>query len=333
MCLRSFNLMRLCWLVLALCCWSFIGHSLSGAVGPYTIFTVPDGYLDKKAPYPSPYPFNQDWFVPIHTQQVFESSAFGRLPKGGAYLISYSDHSHCYDPASFYASNLTVRLSTTSRKADQLSATFGENVGLDETLILQSEAEVIESGGGPCDLSAGDDNWYVPQIPFFYNPRGGNLLMDIQIASTSRPFFINNDQYRRRAGVFQLGDEISTIAAYSLDAPVAEKMDTSGVVYRFIFTPTPTLTAFVRSNQFVLNWPSQPSVFKLQWSATATHTTSWQDYPMSQIHYLDSGLEFETSIPLPTLDRMRFFRLYWETPQPVVPPPAVRVVNTPESNP
>ena len=315
------------------CLWVVFASPCFGRLYTNYIFTVPSGYVHLQPPGASFFPFSQFYFSPVHYQQVFDASAFQQLPKGGAFLISLSDHSHCADTDAFYASNVVMRLSTTAAKPDKLSLKFLENIGLDETVVLDSKVLVVQAGGGRCDTPLPNRvNWYSITTPFFYNPADGNLLLDWQLTSTEKPLGFN-DQVRRRAGVTVLGDEISGVADLSLTSTTASIAVTAGVVYQFVFAPMPNISIVVRSNDLFVQWPQYPEVFRLQTCSVVGNPAAWVDYPADQIFYVDGEEAFSTSIPLAQLDRQRFFRLYWNSPQPGVPSPGVRILNSPEPSP
>lgn len=77
-------------------------------------------------------------------------------------------------------SNIQINLSTTTSNADQLSLTFSENTGADETvvfsgpLVLSTSLTTLSNGTTAFDID-------VPlQTPFFYDPSKGNLLLDLR---------------------------------------------------------------------------------------------------------------------------------------------------------
>ncbi|MCH7805431.1 MAG: hypothetical protein IH937_15290, partial [Acidobacteria bacterium] len=72
--------------------------------------------------------------------------------------------------------DIQINLSTTTMTADNLSATFADNVGADETIVLNRGSLDLSSAGanGTFDIVVHFDT------PFFYDPALGNLLLDVR---------------------------------------------------------------------------------------------------------------------------------------------------------
>jgi hypothetical protein len=74
-------------------------------------------------------------------------------------------------PIDFTLPNVAIRFSTTPRVPFQISSTFSENIGPNETTVFSGPLRLIDTGG--------DYGIRIPlQTPFLYDPSQGNLLMD-----------------------------------------------------------------------------------------------------------------------------------------------------------
>lgn len=114
-------------------------------------------------------------------QQVFDASVFESISTAGGGSIAEiafrvdASLGHFFDATP----NIQLRLSTTSRNPDGLSPVFDENIGLDNALVVGPAAVRLRGSGG-----GGFTGFHVNFIfdtPYFYNPAGGNLLLDFQI--------------------------------------------------------------------------------------------------------------------------------------------------------
>lgn len=173
-------------------------------------------------------------------QQVYDSSAFGDLStSGGGWLRQIIFTVDATDGHFFEAivHNIQLNVSTTSRSPDRLSQLFGDNVGSDDTLAI---------GPGSLNL-AGDRNSFtvlfdLPSLPFFYNPRDGNLLLDFRInqgiGSIGRP------QGVAILGAFDsVGDSVSSLYASSSGNAAVGQLSSLGLSTDFVFFPIPEPSA------------------------------------------------------------------------------------------
>jgi hypothetical protein len=89
-------------------------------------------------------------------------------------------------------SNIQVNLSTTPMSADHLSSTFAQNTGTNDTVVFSGAVNVVSSF---VNLSNGTKTFDIKlplQIPFFYDPRKGNLLVDIRNFTGCNALLYNN---------------------------------------------------------------------------------------------------------------------------------------------
>lgn len=132
--------------------------------------------------------------------------------------------------------SVRVVLSTTRARPEELSRRFEDNLGWDRTVVYDSNVhgpwEVSTSfagpgGNGPTDYNAFDIRMRLP-VPFFYDPREGNLLLDVTMTSTA-PGLPAFDAEGAR------GEAVSRIYANNATASVATGADSSGLVTQFTF--------------------------------------------------------------------------------------------------
>jgi hypothetical protein len=303
---------------------------LTLALLPYKAFSayqhwfieVPNGMMDIDGNDGSRLPFltqnsESAYYGPVHFQQVYAASQFSQIPTNGAYLTHITFRQNCASGGSRRVFNLAVRLSTTSKTPDHLSAIFAENIGADESMVYGPTNYIPPGGVGPCpSVDTFLHGQYIGlTTPFYYEPKKGNLLMDIQHGGTSWDTFYTN--YKLDAHSID-NDSISCIAAYSLQATNAEITSTMGLITAFSFYPTPALGIRRETNNIVLTWPINPEMtFQLQWTDRIGGFVPWLYY---------SGEIYSTSarqtVTIPKADySSKIFRLYKTTqnaPQPLL---------------
>ncbi len=108
--------------------------------------------------------------------------------------------------------NVQVELSTTSAQPDGLSATFSQNVGHDDAVVFSGPLHLQTSGFGPFQAHI------FLQQPFYYDPRMGNLLLDVRNYQTIAPrlfpfLFLSSDD---------LGDSSSLAIAFNVTGTTAQ---------------------------------------------------------------------------------------------------------------
>ena len=111
---------------------------------------------------------------------------------------------------------------------------------------------------------------------------------------------------------------ISRIAAFSLTAATADIVDTEGLVTVFTLKPTPSLTITIQPNSLDLVWPTDPDVFRLEWAQLLRGEIAWREYT-STIRRDDVIKELKIPLASNFLKAPKYFRLYWNSPQPGVP--------------
>jgi hypothetical protein len=202
--------------------------------------------------------------------------------------------------------NLQVWFSTTYKGPDHLSSVFDENTG----------ADVVKSGLGGRGVGlygpgcpSGTDMQYVStseevplDLPFFYEPSRGNLLMEMRVRDVvdpGRPVYLDAEDV--------VGDSVSRVAALLPDAKEATTMDSVGIPVFFVFYDAPTLTFDQTKDGLCLGWSTNPLGFRLQWAVQLDTKSSWTDYPGAIV--VDPTATRAT-IPKSQLGARRYFRLF-----------------------
>jgi hypothetical protein len=180
-------------------------------------------------------------------QQVFDASAFAEIANaGGGWIRAVSfriDASTGHD-VSGVISNVQLNLSTTFRNHDSLSENFAENVGNDDMIVLgPSQIQVSSLGGGGF---TGFSFSFLFETPYFYNPAGGNLLVDFRIYSglgygiTFPPFPPPPPPPSAILDAFNIvGDSVSSVYAHGAVMPTVGVPSSLGLATAFSITPVP----------------------------------------------------------------------------------------------
>ena len=171
-------------------------------------------------------------------QQVYASGDIG----GSGIIDKIAFRPDLFDGIAFSANGVSIdiRLSHTPFGPDGLSATFADNVGPDETVVLDTHSLSYSSAKANCGVAGPCDFDVIIDLNDVFTFNGtGNLLLDIRIrtadASTNPGFF---------DAVSSFGD--STSRALNVTDNVTELdgiTDTGGLVTKFFlrtFTPSPS---------------------------------------------------------------------------------------------
>jgi hypothetical protein len=295
---------------------------------------VPADLTDVDGPDSSRFPFGypaQPIFGiperPIRYQQVYDASAFSAVPPGGSFLTRIFIRSDCSGNWGPLVTNVQVSLSTTTCRPDELSADFAENIGPDETIVARLMNYIAPGNESfPNCPTPGAPREIPLDLPFWYDPARGNLLLDVRVSGV-RPFPDDAEPPRwwspseeeswphnKLDAVSAAGDLISRAAAFSLSTNTAEVLDTTGLWTMFRFHPVPSLGVHSESNELVVSWPIWPQAFKLQWAERLDAGTPWQDYSGQPTVF---GFYYEVDLPRADLGSGRFYRLILDTPQPL----------------
>jgi hypothetical protein len=154
---------------------------------------------------------------------------------------------------------LQVNLSTTTKAPDQLSSTFADNVGANDTQVFNGSLQVSVNNSSAPDAVNTFDVVISFSTPFVYDPSKGNLLVDIRNAQggTETPPLDQELDATSATGdsvsrVFNYGDASATTAGKTGSA--AEN-DSLGLVTLFGTTavPAPSPSPTPAPNTLFLN--------------------------------------------------------------------------------
>ncbi len=116
--------------------------------------------------------------------QINDASQFGAL-SGPSFLTQFA-----YRPDQIVGQSgprtftLQIYASTTSRSVADLSTTFAENVGANNTLVFDGTVN-LTTGNLPGPGNTRQFDYVFPfTTPFLYDPAAGNLVLDLQINSS-----------------------------------------------------------------------------------------------------------------------------------------------------
>ena len=140
-------------------------------------------------------------------------------------------------PLDVNLASIDIRLSTSTRAPDGLSSIFSQNVGIDDTLVYSGSLHFSISTAETYGVHVG------LQHPFFYNPQGGNLLLDVRHFQTlPGPPFTVGGLY----GNFMTGDSVSSVISINVNAATGSP-GTEGLLTRFTVTaiPEPSISLLI----------------------------------------------------------------------------------------
>jgi len=183
-------------------------------------------------------------------QQVFSSSEFGAV--ADPMLIT---HLRFRPDAEFGAPfpidlpAIQVNLSTTSSRPDGLSTTFADNVGADDTIVFSGGLTLTTSLGGPAAGPRGFDYVIALQVPFLYDPSGGNLLLDVRNFSSPFASGALDAQVANHDGTSRVFSD--SFAGQGVTSPVG-LADSLGLIVQFQFTATSPVSPCATADPFVV---------------------------------------------------------------------------------
>ncbi|HEY9876599.1 MAG TPA: hypothetical protein V6D12_24445 [Candidatus Obscuribacterales bacterium] len=212
-----------------------------GTIGAAPAVTVvsPNNVANVEGDAANSYPFNignpnVGSLTSQRYQQVYAATDFGALSQ--PQLITRISFRPDATLGSAFASTLPdiqINFSTTTKAPDQLSSTFSNNVGADDTVVYNRGSLTLASAftgaaGGPKAFDINIDL----TTPFLYNPTAGNLLLDVRNFGGGTTTFFDAQS--------TIGDPVSR--SYSVAAGVnsttANGVDSVGLVTQFTLTPT-----------------------------------------------------------------------------------------------
>jgi hypothetical protein len=117
---------------------------------------------------------------PFRFQQIYAASQFGDLAQSAHLLTGFAWRpDEAVDGPKTVSLDMEIHLSTTVVEPNEMSWTYGDNVGLDETIVYSGPATLHTENIGPGDGPRAFDYVVKLQTPFYYDPSQGNLLMDL----------------------------------------------------------------------------------------------------------------------------------------------------------
>ena len=255
---------------------------------------------------------NSVWNIPfdgflgsMRYQQVFAASQFSTISNGGGLIraIEFRIDGHCRFGGGQTVPSLQINLSTTSRGSDSLNPVFAKNVGLNDAIVRGPSSLTMGGACFPGKMPQFFDLVIKFDSPFFYNSTVGNLLLDIR--NYSGP---NDDGSQLALDAHDLiGDSISSIFAFEVNATSAFETRSVGFVTRFEIIPVPNLSIEQKTNALVLSWGA-PSAFDLESISDLRSATNWQPIT-TNINYNSNGFTAFYAVPLDSLAGAQFFRL------------------------
>jgi hypothetical protein len=131
-------------------------------------------------------------------------------------------------PIDLTLSSVAMHFSTTITGPHQLSRTFADNVGSDETAVFSGPLRLFDSGG--------EFGISIPlQTPFYYDPERGNLLMDIWNYNTA-PHPSGGTYGIEWQGTFS--ESVGGLSSLDAAATIGNTYG-GGMIIRFTVTPVP----------------------------------------------------------------------------------------------
>ncbi|HEY9172181.1 MAG TPA: hypothetical protein VI136_07855 [Verrucomicrobiae bacterium] len=295
----------------------FVLIGLGGRAIAQQMLEVPPGVGNTATLYPLL--IRQELVRDTRYQQVYAATAFAAHDPSQRYLTRIDFPTQREDTVyGNWTTNLQLRLSTTAKGPDALSMNFAENIGSDETLVY---ADIMANSYVRPSLSLSRYIFILPE-PFLYDPRKGNLLVDFRVQTPGEPVPEIDPALDANSDAT---DAVSRVYATSADATVATHADTIGLNTVFYFDPVPSLRIYTSkfgtpTNRIVIEWPTQPTVFKLQQATHLGNSANWQTVTN------DTGgpnASFQRYFfPVQSAAPTVFFRLIWEGGEPV--PPVLR---------
>lgn len=249
-------------------------------------------------------------FSSARFQQVYDATIFSALgASGGGWIRNMSFR---VEPASHVVTtsvqNMQVNMSTTLRGADELSAVFDQNYGVDDMVVV-GPRRVVLLGAGGFDLII------TLTRPFFYDPAKGNLLLDFRVYQGVDVITPGQEIV---LDAFNSGaDSVSSVYAIGeTNLPTSGQVSTLGLAIAFVVTPVPKLAVSLQSNNLVVTWPLVPFQFRLEQSPVLGAGAVWQ--PAGGAITTNRPANSSSDMVVVTLPRNRnvtgrYFRLNWQT--------------------
>lgn len=270
----------------------------------FVVVPTPVGQFETGTAYP--FLIKELSLTSMRFQQVYDASAFKTVDPTNVYVSTIKFALSFQNPSQGWTiSSMQINLSTTQRSSDDLSTNFTDNVGPDDTVVFGPASYSF-----PPTLAGGRLPTLVFDKPFRYNAASGNLLLDVRIFSAGGSRDISPPALDAENSPT---DQVSIVWATNVNDTVASGSDTLGLVTLIQFSPVPSLRLYISNfntatTYVAVEWPDQPSVFRLQQASDLGSNAVWQFVananPPRYYYPLDA-----TAVPV-------FYRLVWESGQP-----------------
>jgi hypothetical protein len=170
------------------------------------------------------YPCNGD---PMRYQQVISAAEF---KNGPCRITSIALRPDAVAGLAFSETltNVRISLSTTSKNPSNLSKTFAENIGSDETIVCDGQLLLSSSFSGPDGGPKNFDIIITLATPFSYDPTAGNLSLDVRNYSGGTTTQLD---------AHDAPDSTARVWSDTVDSPTARANDpfpSVGLVIRFL---------------------------------------------------------------------------------------------------
>ena len=209
-----------------------------------TPVVVPGAQTSVEGGFDNGFPFNLNAFPgffadpnnpSMRYQQVYGASEFGALAPGGEFITGIAFRPDAGGGNAFSCApcivDIRIDLSTTSKAPDGLSQTFAENLGPDTTTVFNGALSLSSADTGPL-VGPKDFDIVIPlAAPFFFDPAGGNLLLDVRNFSGG-----STTQFD---AVNATGDSVSRVQAFDVDSETGAQLafPSLGLVTQFTTSP------------------------------------------------------------------------------------------------
>lgn len=177
--------------------------------------------------------------------QVFDASQFGSLA-GPSFLTQIAHRPDAIPgPSGPRPTLVRIYASTTRRSIAGLSTTFADNLGTNTSLVFEGTVPWTTSNLPGPEGSPQFDIAFPLTTPFLYDPRAGNLVLDIQ--------FVSGDGPAIRWDAVSGNSTVRKLIAFT-SATAASGSFINATVTQFTFQSAPQVT--IRSSQVEVCWNS-----------------------------------------------------------------------------
>jgi hypothetical protein len=184
-------------------------------------------------------------------------------------------------------SNLRINLSTTQVQPDAMNASFGANVGSNDTVVFSGPITLSSGFVGPAGGPKAFDIVIPLTTPFVYNPAEGNLLVDWRNHSGSTATIVDT------AGLVNDGAS----RAFSLDASstTAAARDTGAEILQLVYTlgtpPPPSSVDYDLSRDFAMSAGNPNGAWSYGWQGSLGG--AFRRFTHSKYNYDPAGVPVE----------------------------------------